>query len=564
LLLSPCLKELGRNHLQVVDPATSEGERTLARASEAPLWPRSTAFALAAGVLVFGLAVKLYTGHVWEDFLITFRFSENLVKGNGLVYEPGEKVFGFTSPLDGLLPALFKAVLGGPEYFRALWAFASVSLVVMGAGIVAYGKLVGNAPPKQARAELCVLTLVLLLNVKVVMNAINGQEAGLWAGFILMSFCALLKHDAGWKGLGLAAGCLLWTRPDSPIQIGLLAIGALLFSDEPRRELLKRMAKAAALAAAVYLPWFAWATWYYGSPMPHTITAKINMFGGVPGLVPKLVQFGRVLPEAVAHAFEPIYSSVGGWPNWVGIFGLVLGSWCALYWVFPGRDRVARIASFFYFGSALYLGCVGVSGLIFPWYYVPCCVSGAVVISRVVGASLDSSRRRPAALVALGIITVGLGYQMVFSCMQLKLRQVLVENGTRRHVGLWLHDHMQKGQTVYLEPIGYIGYYSGAHILDYPGLVSPSVVAARRLTNQGFYGCIGVLKPDWLVMRPRDLPVLGQIPELRRRYVVAWAYDAGINSGRFDDLPGSGFLAADSHMIVLRRTSDDIPTVPPR
>jgi hypothetical protein len=532
--------------------------------SEATSWPRGMAFALAGAGVVFGLLIKLYTGHVWEDFLITFRFSENLVRGNGLVYEPGERVFGFTSPLDGLLPALFKAVLGGEEYFRALWAFAFVSLVVLGAGIVAYARLVGNGPAKSVSAELCILTLGLFLNVKLVMNAINGQEAGLWAGFILMALAALLARGADWKGLGLAAGGLLWTRPDSPIQIGLLAIGALLFSDENRRDLLVRMAKAAALAAAVYLPWFAWATWYYGSPMPHTITAKINMFGGVPGMLPKLAQFARVLPEAVAHAFEPIYSGVGGWPKWVEVFGLVVGTGCALYWVFPVRDRIARVASFLYFGSALYLGCVGVSGLIFPWYYIPCCVSGAVVVSRVVGASLDSPRGRPLALVALAVISLGLGYQTLFSCLQLKLRQVMVEDGTRRHVGLWLRDHMQKGQTVYLEPIGYIGYYSAAHILDYPGLVSPSVVAARRLTNQGFYGCILILKPDWLVLRPRDLPVLGQVPALRGRYAVAWDYDAGINSGRFADMPGSGFLAADSHLIVLRRVAADAAAASPR
>jgi hypothetical protein len=55
------------------------------------------------------------------------------------------------------------------------------------------------------------------------------------------------------------------------------------------------------------------------------------------------------------------------------------------------------------------------------------------------------------------------------------------------------------------------------------------------------------------VMRPRDIPVLAQIPEISSHYVIAWAYDAGVNSGRFADMPGSGFLAADSHLIVLRR-----------
>lgn len=53
-----------------------------------------TAFAVAAlGVAGF---YAIYTDHAWEDFFITFRFSRNLVEGKGLVYQPGERVHGFT------------------------------------------------------------------------------------------------------------------------------------------------------------------------------------------------------------------------------------------------------------------------------------------------------------------------------------------------------------------------------------------------------------------------------------------------------------------------------------
>ncbi|HEY5079975.1 MAG TPA: hypothetical protein VII43_09010, partial [Opitutaceae bacterium] len=511
------------------------------------------ALGLAACLVLFGAAVKLYTGHVWEDFLITFRFSENLVLGRGLVYQPGERVFGFTSPLDAVLPALFKAVLGGPEYFRALWAFALVSLSVLGAGIVAYSGLLRDELRERARAEVVALSVLCALNVKLVMNAINGQEAGLWGGFLLMAYCALLRPGAGWKGLGLAAGGLLWTRPDSPVQIALLALGALLFSAEPRRDLAIRMSKAATLCAVVYLPWFAWTTIYYGSPLPHTITAKINMFGGVPGLLPKMEAFARILPQALAQGFEPIYSEAGGWPQWVNGFGLVAGVVCSLYWLIPSSDRIGRVASLVYLGSAAYLGCVGVSGLIFPWYYIPCVISGGIVLSRIIGRGLGTALGRKPALAALAILVTGLGYESVFSMIQLKIRQVMVEDGTRKQIGLWLHDHMKPGDTVYLEPIGYIGYYSQAHILDYPGLVSPSVVRARHETGQGFYGCIGVLKPDWVVARPGNLQAFQQIPELHTHYAYAWSYDAGVRTDAYRSLPGSGFLEADSHLIILRR-----------
>src|SRR4051812_22009916 len=61
-------------------------------------------FAVVASTLAVVYAI--YTQHVWEDFFITFRHSRNLVEGRGLVFTPGERVHGFTSPLGVLLPAL--------------------------------------------------------------------------------------------------------------------------------------------------------------------------------------------------------------------------------------------------------------------------------------------------------------------------------------------------------------------------------------------------------------------------------------------------------------------------
>lgn len=48
------------------------------------------AWAWGAAVLILLPAFYwLWTGQVWEDFLITFRHSENLVAGHGLSYHEG-------------------------------------------------------------------------------------------------------------------------------------------------------------------------------------------------------------------------------------------------------------------------------------------------------------------------------------------------------------------------------------------------------------------------------------------------------------------------------------------
>ena len=61
--------------------------------------------------ILVSLAYVAITNHVWEDFYITFKHSKNLVEGHGLVYNPGERVHGFTSVINTLLPALYYCCL---------------------------------------------------------------------------------------------------------------------------------------------------------------------------------------------------------------------------------------------------------------------------------------------------------------------------------------------------------------------------------------------------------------------------------------------------------------------
>src|SRR5580658_2957112 len=99
----------------------------------APEVKDSRAFGRAGLILFAGAAFAvpllyaLYTGHIWEDFLITFRFSQNLCEGHGLVYRPGERVYGSTSPLGTLLPALCYWMTGQTSYLPALWLFRVLS-----------------------------------------------------------------------------------------------------------------------------------------------------------------------------------------------------------------------------------------------------------------------------------------------------------------------------------------------------------------------------------------------------------------------------------------------------
>ena len=83
-------------------------------------------------LVVTRIALSLFVPYAAEDAYITFRFARNLANGFGLVFNPGQPVFGFSSPLWTLWMALgFK--LGTPP---AVWARLT-TLALEGIALVA-------------------------------------------------------------------------------------------------------------------------------------------------------------------------------------------------------------------------------------------------------------------------------------------------------------------------------------------------------------------------------------------------------------------------------------------
>src|SRR5438067_12915207 len=80
--------------------------------------PRATTLAIFLGVVAVRLAYFGLTQITYEDSLITLRYAQNLASGHGLVYNPGERLFGASTPLYVLLLSLF-CWLRAPEPLAA-------------------------------------------------------------------------------------------------------------------------------------------------------------------------------------------------------------------------------------------------------------------------------------------------------------------------------------------------------------------------------------------------------------------------------------------------------------
>jgi hypothetical protein len=512
------------------------------------------AFALAVAI---ALGFALFTDQRWEDYYITFRVSRNLATGFGLVFQQGERVHAFTSPLGVLLPALISWTTENRSDELTLWIFRSTTILAFGGAAATVWsiarKLGWGLLPRAFAAGL------LMTDAKSVSFAVNGMETAFMLLFLALAIRQLAEGPGacGWR-LGACWAGLMWTRPDSFMFFGSIALGLWLFaplspSSGGRRAVAWLCGKAAVACAALYLPWFVWAWCYFGSPVPHPIIAKA-LSHHLPGWTTLFIQFATLpirawIPGAWDTVLLPIY--FGGWPHFIAHIGRPLIAIALGAFALPRMDPWVRILSLALVLAVFYL----VNLDPFPWYFPPAAMMTCLVLAGVLEAALVATRQRFLPVTAAAAALLFAGSLLVLSSWELRQQQRIVE-GQRRAIGEWLNLHRQSpADTVFLEPLGYIGYYSQMKMLDFPGLASTEVIAARRKVGDNWLSIIGELKPRWVVQRPQELHTEDQA--LNRwyfdHYYPAQVFHAGdqISAVRF--LPGRPYLVSDQAFLVWMR-----------
>lgn len=511
------------------------------------------------------LLFALLTQHVWEDYYITFRASKNLATGYGLVFNHGERLHTFTSPLGVLLPAACSLVTGNQSDAAALWLFRLISAGVFAGGVTMLGALTRRLGWSAAATALLVLLLV--TDAKSLDYTINGMETAFMLTFLAY---ALWSHftpgPRQWLHLGVAWAGLMWTRPDSFIYIGLIAGAIWLFNDPARtgsnrRQQLLLFIRAGLLTTVLYSPWLIWAGWYYGTPIPHTITAK-GAIGGEASALGRLLNGFWRLPylvwrgEAIAGdgSFLPSYFMFPAWPAWMLPYGRVLSTIATMLWLLPKLRIEVRVASFAHCFAICYLAFIPYFP--FPWY-LPATTQLAFVALAGAAGQLWASQRQAVRWIlagASGLVLLAAVMLTIGSVFQLRAQQKLIEDGNRRRIGEWLKANSQPGDTVFMEPLGYIGYFSGLKTYDWPGLSTREIPEAVRLVGSEWKDLILFLAPDWLVLRTdtsHDLPQMsGFLNNIVYQRVISFDRLADVQKL---NIPGRGLLEFDSRFTIYRR-----------
>ena len=451
-----------------------------------PLFTRQSGPLLGLIALVF---LASFAGALWptwmtDDALISFRYAQNLVAGNGLVYNVGERVEGYTNFLWTMLAAL-TLFLGGDPVVVSYYAGVGLALLLTAATFVAARRYLGPHWAVAAAALLATSHSLLVYSSRG-----SGLETGLFALLLLVASHLVVTDRYGAAGLLMALATL--TRPEGVL---LLAIAVLHRVIETRR-VDRASWRLVGAFALIGVPFFLWRLSYYGDLFPNTFYAKTG--GGVPQALRGLAYTGR-------------FALFAGGP----VPALLLGLAAARYWRSTGGERRWMAL----YGSVLLVFTayvVAVGGDHFPGYrfFTPVLPFLAVLLAAGARHAV-ALLRRPTGRLAAPLIAVAVAGLCVFNLTRSAPFDEIIRGDDEsvwlwREIGWWLADHGRPGESMAAMGAGAIPYYSGAPTVDLLGLTDRYIA---RLDVEGMgMGVAGHEKrdPEYVlnVRKPTYIPAL--------------------------------------------------------
>jgi hypothetical protein len=500
---------------------TSE-QQSPSAGSRVGAWVRANP--ILVGALASGLVARIVfwamTDRRIDDALITIKHDRNLVDGNGLVHHLGEgAVHGFTSALSVLVPLPGELITedGGFFLIRLVGLLAFVAAVVYAYRICGELEL-GPWPTAFALGYLA-------LDQNQIFFGMAGMETQIAVGVLLAGVYYVLVED--FTKSGIALGLAILARPDFVMWV----IPAFVFLLIRNRD---GVARTWLISAAIVAPWLIFTTVYYGSPVPHTITAKDTFFG--PSL-PAIADIGGwwdyvgdSLSEAshdwtlVAPFLERIFVDDAPLPYTMlkviafAVLALAVvgafSTWKRVSW----RPAIVFAASF-----VLYK--VFIVGAGYNEWYGPPAISLIFILAAAGIHRLTRDRARLLAAVPVVFLIAVYAMHIPFTFPLEAKIQHDIEDQVRVPLGRYMGEVVKPGETMTSESAGYVAYHTNGTLYDFPGLTSPGTIDA--LTSEephmiGVYGITQLLDPDWLILRVGEVEILSQAdPETFSEYEVA-------------------------------------------
>ena len=472
---------------------------------------------LGALVVVAWFIQSFFLNYTVDDAFITFRYSRNLANGLGLVFNPGEKVEGFTNFLWTLYCSI-PFLLG----VDVLW-FSKITLMLLSAGSLTLAVLLLRTFGGRTTWWFPHLVGVLLAtNTSFTVYAVNGIETGLFVFLLLLALLLSARECAkgGWVS-AIPWALLFLTRPDGLLFFGIIWLARLLFFKRGRHFWLWT-----AVYAGIVIPYTAFRLAYFGYPFPNTYYVKT-----AGSLADRVGRWGL-------RYFSDMLAVV---PNWFYLFLPMAGApfvWRRV----PRLARVLVALPYIYLGYVLYVGGdINFPHFRFLLHVLPLmAVVGLLPLAaqaRAGGRKIGGSTVKLAGAVLLVLATAILQVNHTISVWRSLNRGSESIRYRYMHVtplaglvsiyptiGEYLKTACPPGSKVVMQDVGAIPFYSNVVTIDIIGLVNAEL--AHYFYEEGYSDYMRSKLPVEMVLEV-DANVRDYIMEKQQADFILYHVDSG-------------------------------------
>ena len=400
-----------------------------------------------------------------DDTYISLRFAQNLVAGEGLVFNPGERVEGFTNPLWTLLGAVPLALGLDPFVFlKVAGALCLAGLVVslaratrdLGSGLVAPVVVAASASVvfwSQSGMETVAFALAAAEGTRRLGAAVrDGQDPGLGTGLVWAAAALSRPEGVAWFGLAWLVSGLSARRPRA---WAVCAVG---------------------FAVPVGI-WQVFRLAYYGAWLPNTFYAKV---GGEAGVL------GRGLDYLARGAVETPVALLG--------LAALLGAGRVL------RDPTGRLALALLGFHTAYLLAVGGDYMPLGRFVVPAVPLAAMAFAAAVRGRQGWAWGAVAVLWGLWPYQEGSAVAPDYARLRFEA------------FGRWVAETLPEDTLVCVGQIGAVGYLGQPPLPDTHGLVDAHI-ARHRPEDYEISGGAGHTRgdADYVLERAPDVVMMANV-----------------------------------------------------
>lgn len=412
---------------------------------------------IAIALAILSVTLRHFSMWFLDDAFISMRYARNWVEGNGLVFNEGERVEGYTNfAWVALLAGGYLLDLNVPRFARSASIFFTVGTLI----VLYLASIVIFTVPWYVAGS--VITLF-VINGDTALWANSGMETTMF-GFFVTGACVLylfaMNRARGWL---LAAGCTLvaaaLTRPEGMLVAAIIVIHHIYRSSREKKSFSATMPDVAVLCApfiAIYLPYFLIRWQYYGYLLPNTFYAKVGGSGN------QLVRGLRYVGSYLSH-------------NWFLVIPGLIG-----FLIVNKRTKAGFVPMLIgiYF---IYIAAIG--GDIFPGYrfvmpLTPLLYGGLAIIM----STMVSGKNRLYRTIVWSFVIFIAGMHLLQYGYRTDYRNAYIDqvSAIGKKIGVWMRKTLPADTVVALNAVGALPYFSRLHVIDMLGLTDEHIAHTEK------------------------------------------------------------------------------------